>query len=121
VLLNGSAESARAFGCAGVHWTAPRLARATARPHDMLCAASCHTRAEIEHAARLGLDFAVLGPVCATPTHRDVTPLGWDRFAALAAEAPLPIYALGGLSAADLDVAVEHGAHGVALRRAAWE
>jgi thiamine monophosphate synthase len=30
------------------------------------------------------------------------------------------VYALGGLAHADLDTAIAHGAHGVALRRAAW-
>ena len=36
------------------------------------------------------------------------------------AEAPLPVFALGGLTRGDLDVAIAHGAHGIALRRAAW-
>jgi 8-oxo-dGTP diphosphatase len=62
----------------------------------------------------------VLGPVAETPTHPDARPLGWQRFAELAAGSPMPVYALGGLSADDLGVAVAHGAHGVALRRAAW-
>ncbi len=86
----------------------------------MLCAASCHTRAEIERAAALGLDFVVLGPVRPTPTHPEASALGWDGFAALAAQAPLPIFALGGLARGDLDVAIAHGAQGVALRRGAW-
>jgi thiamine monophosphate synthase len=30
------------------------------------------------------------------------------------------VYALGGLTRDDLEIAVAHGAHGVALRRAAW-
>ena len=120
VLFNGDASDAREAGCAGVHWTAARLALATERPHDLLCAASCHTRAEIERAAALALDFVVLGPVLATPTHPRAAPLGWQRFAALAAAAPLPIFALGGLGCADLDAAMDCGAHGVALRRGAW-
>jgi 8-oxo-dGTP diphosphatase len=32
----------------------------------------------------------------------------------------LPVYALGGLVRADLEQAMLHGAHGVALRRGAW-
>src|SRR5262249_14221660 len=80
----------------------------------------CHTRAEIERAAELDLDFVVLGPVLPTPTHRGMPTLGWDGFAALAREAPLPIFALGGLAHEDLDTAIAHGAHGVALRRGAW-
>jgi 8-oxo-dGTP diphosphatase len=120
VLLNGDVEHARAWGCDGVHWTSEALAGATARPQDMLCGASCHARADIGRAGALGLDFAVLGPVAPTPSHPGAPTLGWEGFTAIAAHAPLPIYALGGLGPADLPVAIAHGAHGVALRRAAW-
>jgi len=123
VLLNGEAHLSQAWGCAGVHMSAAALARATGRPGSagMLCAASCHTRAEIVRAGALGLDFAVLGPVLATPSHPGLPGMGWGGFAAIAAEAPLPIFALGGLTRRDLDVAIAHGAHGVAVRRAAWD
>jgi 8-oxo-dGTP diphosphatase len=123
VLLNGDARTAADWGCAGVHLSAAALAKTGARPlpAELLCAASCHTRAEIDRAAEIGLDFAVLGPVLPTPTHPGAAALGWDGFAAIAAEAPLPIYALGGLTRGDLDVAIARGAHGVALRRAAWD
>jgi 8-oxo-dGTP diphosphatase len=121
VLLNGDADRARAWGCAGVHWPAAVLAAATARPHDMLCAASCHTSVELAKAGALGLDFAVLGPVQSTPSHPGATVLGWEGFAAIAAETMVPVFALGGLGAGDLDRAVAHGAHGIALRRGAWE
>jgi 8-oxo-dGTP diphosphatase len=120
VLWNGDAEGARAMGCAGVHWTSATLTASAARPVDLLCGASCHTRADIERAGALDLDFAVLGPVLPTPSHPGGPTLGWDGFAAIAAETSVPIYALGGLDRADLPVAIEHGAHGVALRRAAW-
>ena len=120
VLLNGAPALAQRLGCAGVHWTAAVLQQATARPEGMLCAASCHDSAELARAAKLGLDFAVLGTVAATPSHPDAEPLGWARVAELLRATPLPIYALGGLSRHDLDTAVAHGAHGIALRRAAW-
>jgi len=120
VLFNGDVELARAWGCDGVHWTSDTLAAATARPEGMLCAASCHTRADIDRAGGLGLDFVVLGPVAPTPSHPGVPALGWEGFAAIVAETPIPIYALGGLDQGDLPVAMAHGAHGVALRRAAW-
>lgn len=120
VLLNGDPELALRLGCAGVHWTAAVLQRATVRPEGMLCAASCHDSAELAHAALLGLDFAVLGPVAATPSHPHAKPLGWARVAELLRATPLPVYALGGLTRNDLDTAVAHGAHGIALRRAAW-
>jgi 8-oxo-dGTP diphosphatase len=120
VLFNGTADEAKAAGCDGVHWTAAALAQAHSRPEGMLVAASCHTRDELARAGALGLDFAVLGPVAATPTHAFATPLGWDGFAARTVDVRIPVYALGGLTSADLPPAIEHGAHGVALRRAAW-
>ncbi len=121
VLLNGDAASARELGCAGVHWPSALLVAARERPDDMLCAASCHDEAELARAAALELDFAVLGPVAPTPSHPGAKPLGWARVAELLRTTPLPVYALGGLQHADLDAAIDHGAHGVALRRAAWE
>jgi 8-oxo-dGTP diphosphatase len=120
VMLNGDAELARHLGCAGVHWPAATLLAAKARPEGLLCAASCHDRAELERAAALELDFAVLGPVAPTPSHPDAVPLGWSGVARLLGGTPLPVYALGGLTRSDLDIAIRHGAHGVALRRAAW-
>lgn len=120
VLFNGDAETARTLGCAGVHWSARRLLASSERPDDMLCGASVHDAAELAHAVKVGVDFVVLGPVQPTPSHPDAQPLGWRRFAELIAATPVPVYALGGLAAADLDSAISNGAHGIALRRAAW-
>jgi len=120
VLYNGDVALAREWGCDGVHLTARSLAAVTSRPNDLLCAASCHTRAEIARAGELQIDFVVLGPLFATPTHPGAPTLGWENFASIAAETTVPVFALGGLASADLDDAVAHGAHGIALRRAAW-
>jgi 8-oxo-dGTP diphosphatase len=120
VLWNGTAADARAAGCDGVHWPEAALLQARERPAGMLVAASCHTREALARAGELDLDFAVLGPVAATPTHPDAVPIGWDGFAERVAATRVPVFALGGLTAADLPTAVAQGAHGVALRRAAW-
>ena len=120
VLLNGTATDAVRLGCAGVHWTAITLAAAQSRPEGIWVAASCHTREDLLRASRFDLDFAVLGPVAATPTHPNTAPLGWDRFAAIVAGTRVPVFALGGLNASDLATAIDNGAHGIALLRAAW-
>ncbi len=120
VLLNGSEAAARAWGFDGVHWTSAALATATERPRDLVCSASCHTKDEIAKAGALALDFALLGPVRPTPTHPGAVTLGWEGFGAAVAGAALPVFALGGLTRDDLDEAIAHGAHGLALRRGAW-
>lgn len=120
ILFNGTAEEARAAGCAGVHWTAAMLNDASARPADLLVAASCHSARELARAGTLQLDFAVLGPVASTPSHPGAATLGWNGFAAIAVDTRLPVYALGGLDQRDLQVAIAHGAQGVALMRGHW-
>ncbi len=104
----------------GVHLTAKALMAASARPDARLAGASCHDAGEIAHAARLGLDYVVAGPVKPTPSHPGAATLGWDGFAALVRDCPMPAYAIGGLARADLAEARRHGAHGVALRSAAF-
>jgi 8-oxo-dGTP diphosphatase len=120
VLINGDADLAHAACADGVHLRADQLMAIDARPACALVAASCHTRAELERAAALGVDFAVLGPVMATATHPGRAGIGWDEFARLAAGLPLPVFALGGLTREDLAAAQAAGAHGIAAIRAAW-
>lgn len=104
----------------GVHLTAADLARCAARPQGSLVAASVHTRAELDRAAELECDFAVAGCVHPTSTHPGGPSIGWDGLAALITGSAIPVYAIGGLGRADLAQAQAHGAHGVALRSAAW-
>jgi 8-oxo-dGTP diphosphatase len=120
VLVNGDEEAARAAGRDGVHWTAAALVRAQTRPPDLLCGASCHTSAELERAAALECDFAVLGPVRDTTTTLRPPTLGWDGFARMRAGAPIPIFAIGGLLLSDLDESRRCGAHGLAMIRGSW-
>jgi 8-oxo-dGTP diphosphatase len=120
VLVNGDIDLARRVGADGVHLPAAQLNVLESRPDFQLVAASCHTRAELERAAQLGLDFAVLGPVKSTASHPGQAGMGWKTFADLALDLPLPIYALGGLARADMKVAQAAGAQGIAAIRAAW-
>ena len=120
LLINGDVELVREIGADGVHLTSQQLAELKTRPEVDWCGASCHAAGELRRAEALGCDFAVLGPVQATLSHPGAQHLGWEKFAALAAGASLPVYALGGLSADEMETAWRHGAHGVALLRQAW-
>jgi 8-oxo-dGTP diphosphatase len=104
----------------GIHLTALDLMAARDKPAAALVGASCHDERELAHAAKLGLDYVVLGPVNATPSHRGARTLGWEGAARLAKDSPMPVYLIGGLTRASLPQAREAGAHGVALRSAAF-
>jgi 8-oxo-dGTP diphosphatase len=120
VIVNGGADIAKQAGADGVHLTSARLMAATTRPDCAWCGASCHNAAELERARELNMDFVVLGPVKATPTHPQSTLLGWAQFSRLIHDYPVPVYALGGLQADELEQAWSGGAHGVSLLRDAW-
>jgi 8-oxo-dGTP diphosphatase len=120
VLLNGDVSLAQEVGADGVQFTGTQLAKLNERPEVEWCAASCHNAEELRRAEELACDFAVLSPVLPTQSHPGAPHLGWEKFAAIAAGASIPVYALGGLSTSDMETAWRHGAHGVALLRQAW-
>jgi 8-oxo-dGTP diphosphatase len=122
LLVNGEPGLAMEL-CLGLHLRSAQLMALSERPRlakGQLLAASCHDAAELAQAERLGLDFAVLGPVAATDSHPGATPLGWARFAELREAVSLPIYALGGMKPADVAQARRHGGQGVAGIRGLW-
>jgi 8-oxo-dGTP diphosphatase len=104
-------------GADGIHFTAAELMQLSQKPDVGLVAASCHTREELERAMQLELDFAVLGPV---REKADAAPIGWQRFADMVRGTTIPVYAIGGLTRADMEDAWRAGAHGVAMIRGAW-
>ena len=120
VLINGDVQLAHDTGADGVHLTAAMLRALTQRPAFEWVAASCHNRADIELATRLGADFVVAGPVAATPTHPGAPVLGWEGFTRCVEDAAIPVYALGGMQRQDLEKARQSGAQGVAMLRGAW-
>lgn len=120
VLLNANASLAHRAGVAGVHLTASRLMQANARPDCERVGASCHDARELDHAAAIGVDFVVVGPVTETASHPNTPTLGWKRLGELIVGYPLPVYAVGGLRQSDLGEAWAAGAHGIAAIRGAW-
>lgn len=120
VVVNAAPDVVARLACDGVHLSASRLMASKSRPPLPWVGASCHDPRELEHAARLELDYVVLGPVLPTQSHPGAKTLGWEGFARLVEDYPLPVYAIGGMRAEALPHAWRHGAHGVAMLRGAW-
>jgi len=125
LLLNSAMSNALSLaaelGC-GLHLTEGHLLASSTRPAQIKgpLAASCHDARALAAAEALACDFVVLGPIAATATHPDATPLGWSGFRALREQASLPIYALGGMTLDDIRIARCHGAQGIAAIRGLW-
>ena len=123
LILNADIEGAGVLGSGvGVQLKAVQLAALAERPlpWDQPVGASCHDAVELARALALGADFATLSPVAVTATHPEVPALGWPQFAALVEAAALPVYALGGMGAADVAQARALGGQGVAGIRGFW-
>lgn len=122
MLLNGHLELVRELDLDGIHLPAAELLRCASRPlaANRWVGASCHDERELAHAAAIGVDFVALAPVNATSSHARAAALGWSRFTQLCEKAPVPVYALGGLSMSDLSRAIAAGAQGIAGISAFW-
>jgi 8-oxo-dGTP diphosphatase len=81
-------------------------------PGSLWFGVSCHGAAELKAAAEVGADYAFLGNVLPTASHPGQPGLGWEKFAELVADLPLPVYGIGGLEPADLDACLGRGSPG---------
>lgn len=122
LILNRASDVIDDLPCEGWHLSSTALretgntlalAEATATRPRWLTAA-VHNEQELAAATQLGADALLISPVQHTATHPGTAALGWPAFAALSRRAGRPCYALGGLGAADLSRAWEHGAQGIA-------
>ncbi len=101
LIVHTQADVATAVGADGVHLAAVDMA-SIARlrawlPEPVPVSVSCHHAEELALAARHGADWALLSPVFPTASHPGAPHLGVTRFRRLAADAALPVVALGGI------------------------
>jgi thiamine-phosphate pyrophosphorylase len=96
IVLADSALTAREWGADGIYGAPLSL---WPRRAGLLHLATAHNLHELGLAARLGADAALLSPVFPTATHPGGATLGAVRFRLLARQTPLPVIALGGMSA----------------------
>ncbi len=119
MLINGRIDVALASGADGVHLPADGISPADARKllgPSKLIGVSTHSAAEITRAKALGADFAVFGPVFA-PTSKGsyAAPSGPEGLASACAAASIPVFALGGITAARAADLADTGAAGIAV------
>jgi thiamine monophosphate synthase len=97
----------------GVHLAA---ADAMPSPRPAIVGRSCHSRDDLLRAAVDGCDYATLSPIFASTSKPGYgPPLGVDALR----DAPLPVYALGGVDETNAVACLDAGAAGVAMMGAA--
>ncbi len=123
LLVNADPALLEASGADGIHLDSRRLMAARSRPvpAGAWLAASCHDARELDQAARVGADFAVLSPVGPTRSHPQAIPMGWPGFQQLVERVNVPVFALGGMAPEQMHSAWEHGGQGIAALRGLWK
>jgi thiamine-phosphate pyrophosphorylase len=102
LLIAGDAALAARLTCDGLHLPEARAREAAhfkALHPDWLITAAAHSARAVTIAAGARCDAVLLAPVFATQSHIGRAGLGVSRFCAIAQNARLPIYALGGVNA----------------------
>ncbi len=121
LFVNGRIDVALAAGAQGVHLPADGLdpGQVRALAPGLRVGVSTHTLDEVAAAARAGADFVVFGPVFETPSKQGLLAArGLSALAAACALSPMPVLALGGITADAAPLCRAAGAAGVACIRA---
>jgi thiamine-phosphate pyrophosphorylase len=119
LILNDRADVARLVGT-GVHLgqddLPPAAARAMLGPNTVI-GFSTHNLAQLETAVRAGTaDYLAFGPIFQTRSKADPAPeLGLDMLAAARPQCPLPLVAIGGITADTITSVRRAGADAVAV------
>lgn len=119
VLIAGDARLALRIGADGLHLPEAMVRNGGGawrkwRKPGWLVTAAAHSPEALFRAWRSGIDAALLAPVFPTASHPKARPLGALRFASWCRTAPLAVYALGGVTPANVQRLKGCGAKGVA-------
>jgi thiamine-phosphate pyrophosphorylase len=118
LFINDRADIAVAVDADGVHLgqqSVPPFALRRLAPR-LIIGVSTHNINEARKAEEDGADFITLGPVFPTPSKMKYgKPIGLDTLGTVAGEVGIPVFAIGGITPANLKEAMDAGAEGVAL------
>ena len=119
LLINDRIDVAMALDADGVHLRSDSMPVSVARRllgPTRLIGVSAHSVAAVLDAEFQGADFAVLGPIYATPSKQPYgPPIGLHVLAEAVRRASIPIFAIGGVAAQRVPDVQQAGAFGVAV------
>jgi thiamine-phosphate pyrophosphorylase len=118
LIVNDHAEIARRVPVEGVHVGQDddtiQLARQKAA-RKILVGKSTHSLEQARAAQSEGADYIGFGPIFATPTKPDYTPIGLEDVRRVHAEVNLPIFCIGGINIDNLQSVIDAGAKRVVM------
>jgi len=118
LIVNDHADVARSAPVEGVHVGQDDDSIETVRQkvaRDLLIGKSTHSVTQARAAQREGADYIGFGPIFATPTKPDYTPIGLEDIRRVHAEVNLPIFCIGGINIDNLQSVIDAGAKRVVM------
>ncbi len=118
-IVDDRADVTAAAGAQGLHLgkddLAPVVARRLLGP-DILIGGTANSLAEAREVWQRPIDYLGVGPVYGTQSKANPAPvLGIEQLRAIAQECPVPVIAIGSITAARVAEVLDTGAHGVAV------
>ncbi len=118
LIINDHPQAAKEVGSEGVHVgqddDAVARARAVVGP-GCFVGKSTHSLAQAVAAQAEGADYIGFGPLYATGTKPDYTPIGLHDIAAVHAQVQVPVFCIGGVNSARMDEILAAGAKRVVV------
>ena len=118
LVINDRLDVALGVGAAGVHLAGQSLPVQVAvklAGHNLLVGRSVHSLDEAQRAAGDGADYLTLGHVFPTTTHPGVPPRGLTQLQQIVGGVDVPVLAIGGITADNLQDVLATGCAGVAV------
>ncbi len=118
LVINDHPALAGRCGAEGVHVGQDDLPVAEARAsagRPILVGKSTHSPEQAAAAIEEGADYLGFGPLFATPTKPDYSPIGLQDIASVVVSAPVPVFCIGGIQPENLQSVLHHGAQRVVL------
>ena len=118
LIMNDHAEIASRVPVEGVHVGQDDDSIEAARRkagHEIIVGKSTHSLEQARAAQREGADYIGFGPIFATPTKPDYTPIGLADIRRVHAEVSLPIFCIGGINIDNLQSVMDAGAKRVVI------
>jgi len=120
LLLNGRPDLVEAAGADGVHLNADEGAVAQARSilgPDLVVGLWTKDETQVDAAAALDLDYISVGPINVTPTLDSHPAAGTELAVYASAHSRVPVFAIGGINAANAHEILATGVTGIAVLR----
>ena len=118
LIVNDHAEIARRVAVEGVHVGQDDDSIESVREkatREILVGKSTHSLEQARAAQREGADYIGFGPIFATPTKPDYSPIGVEEITHVHAEVNLPIFCIGGINIDNLQSVIDAGAKRVVM------